>query len=108
MQALTTNRHPDYFSDPETFDPTRWVSNGQITAGSAEQHEMFFSWGKGTRACIGQHMAIMELKILLAQVLDEFEVELESLKTHEDMETTDHFTLIPKGGRCGLIFNKAP
>lgn len=107
MQAYTTNRHPGYFPDPEAFEPSRWISNGAITAGSAEQHDMFLSWGKGTRSCLGQHMATMELKIMLARVLDEFEVALESFRTHDDMETTDHFTLIPKGGRCGLVFEKA-
>lgn len=107
MQAFTTNRHPDYFPEPETFNPARWIAEGAITGGSAGQRDMFMSWGKGTRSCLGQHMAVMELKIMLARVVDEFEVSLESLKTHDDMETTDHFTLIPKGGRCGLIFSSA-
>ncbi|KAH6697163.1 cytochrome P450 [Plectosphaerella plurivora] len=107
MQAYTTNRHPNCFPEPEAFKPDRWIANGTITAGSSEQRDMSLSWGKGTRSCLGQHMAVMELKIMLARVVDDFEVTLESLKTHDDMKTTDHFTLIPKGGRCGLVFSPA-
>lgn len=68
---------------------------------------MMLAWGKGSRTCIGQFMATMEIKILLARLMDQFEVRLEGEQTHSDMEMTDHFTLIPKGQKCGLIFSKA-
>lgn len=68
---------------------------------------MMLVWGKGSRICLGQHMAIMELKILLARIIDMFEVRLAGEQTHADMEMTDHFTLIPKGKKCGLIFTEA-
>jgi cytochrome P450 len=70
--------------------------------------EMMLVWGKGTRACLGQHMATMEIKMLLGRMMDRFEVNLSGPETHEEMEMTDHFTLIPKGHRCSLIFKDAP
>jgi cytochrome P450 len=107
MQALTTQRNPKYFPDPDKYNPNRWISNGAINSGSPEAREMMLVWGKGTRACLGQHMATMEIKILLARIVDRFDAKLAGEKTHDEMEMTDHFTLIPKGKRCGLIFSEA-
>jgi cytochrome P450 len=107
MQAYTTQRNPTYFPQPDEFKPERWISNGAINPGTPEAREMMLVWGKGSRVCLGQHMAIMEIKILLATLIDSFEVQLEGAQTHSDMEMTDHFTLIPKGKKCGLVFTKA-
>jgi cytochrome P450 len=68
---------------------------------------MMFVWGKGPRACLGQYMATMETKILLARLIDCCEARLEGPQTHSDMEMMDHFTLVPKGKKCGLVFTKA-
>ena len=107
MQAFTTQRNPEYFPDADTFKPERWVTNGEINPGTTGMRDMMLVWGKGTRVCLGQHMAMMEIKILLARMVDRFGVELAGPKTHEEMEMTDHFTLIPKGKRCSLVFSSA-
>ncbi len=43
--------------------------------------ELFRAGGKGTRGCLGQHMATMELKILLGRLIDRLEVQLEGQST---------------------------
>jgi cytochrome P450 len=106
MQPFTVQRDPKYFSDPDKFSPDRWVSNGEIEHGSPDVREMMIPWGRGPRTCIGKHMATMESKISLARMIADFEVQLAGEKTHDEMVMTDHFTLIPKGQRCGLIFSE--
>lgn len=66
--------------------------------------EMILVWGKGTRACLGKPIATMELKLGTAALVRKFSVEIGSPTTDDDMEMTDHFTLIPKGGKCLLTF----
>ncbi|KAK1760108.1 cytochrome P450 [Echria macrotheca] len=106
MQATTTQRDPAYFPKPEQFDPSRWLTaDGQIYQGTPDMQEMMIVWGgKGPRVCMGQYMATMEIKLLLARLMAQFTVRLQSEATHDEMVMTDHFTLIPKGKRCGLVF----
>jgi cytochrome P450 len=107
VQAYTTQRDPAYFPDPDKFDPSRWINaDGTINPGTPELQDMMMVWGKGPRTCSGQYMATMELKILLARLMDRFQVALHGEKTHADMEMTDHFVLIPKGHCCSLIFTE--
>jgi cytochrome P450 len=107
MQAFTNQRNPTYFPEPDKFDPDRWISDGVINPGTPEMREMMLVWGKGSRTCIGQYMATMEIKILLARVLEQFEVRMQGEQTHAEMEMTDHFALVPKGRRCGLVLSEA-
>jgi len=108
MQATTTQRDLTYFPNPDQFDPARWLTpNGTIYPGTPEMQEMMLVWGgKGPRVCPGQYMATMEVKLLLARLMDRFTVRLQSESTHDEMVMMDHFTLIPKGKRCGLVFNE--
>jgi cytochrome P450 len=106
MQAITTQRNPAYFPDPDKFDPSRWISDEVINPGTPEMREMMLVWAKGSRVCLSQRMPTMEIKILLVRVLGQLDVRLQSEQTHADMEMTDHFTLIPEGKRCGLIFSR--
>lgn len=106
MPAYTTQRSATHFPDPDTFDPARWITDdGQIFQGTPEVQQMMLVWGgKGPRSCPGQHIAKMEIKIVVARLVERFVVRLESERTHAEMEMTDHFTLIPRGRRCGLVF----
>ena len=51
-------------------------------------------------------MSLMEMKIATAALIKRYTVRLASEKTVDDMEMTDHFTLIPKGLKCPLVFEK--
>ncbi len=58
-------RDPRFFEAPEDFRPERWLD------GSCDELPRFayFPFGGGPRVCIGNHFAIMELKILLVTLL---------------------------------------
>lgn len=52
-------------------------------------------------------MAYMELKKGAAAIVKKFHLELGSHTVDDDMEMTDYFILIPKGGRCILRMVKS-
>ena len=57
--------NPRYWDAPEVFNPDRW--NKPI-----ENHAAFLPFFSGPRNCIGQHMAMMEVKLTVAGVLGRY------------------------------------
>jgi len=60
-----------YFEDPWAFNPERWKENKNKIDPYA-----FTPFSAGPRNCIGQHLAIMESKIIISEFLEKFDVKL--------------------------------
>lgn len=66
------HRHSAFWTDPETFDPERFAPDG-----SKERHSWsFIPFSGGPRTCIGNMFALVEASILVAQLLNRFDVEV--------------------------------
>ncbi|MET9677708.1 cytochrome P450 [Streptomyces sp. NPDC006482] len=63
-----THRHPDYWEDPERFDPDRFTPEAE----AARPRYAWFPFGGGPRACIGQHFSMLESVIALAMMLQRY------------------------------------
>jgi cytochrome P450 len=64
---------PRHWPEPEKFDPMRFTPE-QI----AKRHK--YAWvpfGGGAHMCIGLHFAYMQIKILMAQILTRYRIEIE-------------------------------
>ncbi len=64
----TTHRHPEFWPDPERFDPSRFVGD------HGRPHYAYFPFGGGPRGCVGEHFAMLEATVLLATVLVKHQV----------------------------------
>jgi len=60
-----------HFSNPEQFNPSRWKD----PAGKLDAHA-FTPFSAGPRNCLGQHLAIVESKIIVAEFLKKFDFKL--------------------------------
>ncbi|XP_044730897.1 cytochrome P450 4d2-like [Chrysoperla carnea] len=63
------HRNPEYFSDPESFKPERFLEE--------TQNKNYFSYvpfSAGSRNCIGQKFAMYEMKSTLSKVLRHYEL----------------------------------
>ena len=59
--------------DPELFDPDRWAPDNP----DAEKlKELYYPFSMGKRSCVGQNLAALEIKLILASVLRSFRFEL--------------------------------
>uniref|UniRef100_A0A182VX83 Uncharacterized protein n=1 Tax=Anopheles minimus TaxID=112268 RepID=A0A182VX83_9DIPT len=73
-------RNPDYFPNPEKFDPERF--NVESSAEKTNPYQ-YIPFSAGPRNCIGQKFAVTELKSVVSKVLRNFEI-LPSEHPHEE------------------------
>ena len=52
------HRNPAIFLDPETWCPERWMRGGADDKMQDEKEQWFWAFGKGPRACIGNHLVM--------------------------------------------------
>ncbi|MGH7896845.1 MAG: cytochrome P450 [Candidatus Binatia bacterium] len=68
LSAYVTHRHPEFWPDPEHFDPERFSPGDD--AGRPEY--AYFPFGGGPRRCIGNQFAMMEAQLILAMTSQRF------------------------------------
>jgi cytochrome P450 len=66
--SYLSHRHPAVWTEPERFDPTRFV-------GRRPGPPQFYPFGSGARRCIGMHFALLEMRIVLAHTLSRWRVQ---------------------------------
>lgn len=72
LSPYLIHRHPALFPDAERFDPSRFL------AGSAPDPASFvhMPFSGGPRHCVGRHFAEVEMQLVLAAIVQRFEVSL--------------------------------
>ena len=95
-----TQRCAKYFPDPLRIDPERFRVGGE---GCQRPRFSYFPFGGGTRQCIGEHFALMELVTVLALVLPRFRFEI---SPDEAIAPRPTITLRPKNGLRGRIVQR--
>lgn len=81
------HRDPRYWTDPQEFKPERWEK--QHVPGS------YLPFGDGPTNCIGQKLAMLEIKLVVAHLLSKYNV---SLLPGQDLSYTSTFTTGLKQG----------
>jgi cytochrome P450 len=61
---------PEVFPEPLKFDPDRWNSL------KLEDPFQFIPFSAGSRNCIGQHLGVVEIKVIVALFLKNFQFEV--------------------------------
>lgn len=64
------NRNPNTFKDPDVFKPSRWIN--------PPEKGTFIPFGLGRRNCIGQVLAMAELRTVLARFLVDYKFTVHS------------------------------
>ncbi|PHV11815.1 cytochrome P450 [Chitinimonas sp. BJB300] len=67
------HRHPAFWREPDRFDPERFLP-GET---QLQHHRCaYLPFGGGPRVCIGNHFAMMEGQLLLAQIAQRYDLQL--------------------------------
>jgi cytochrome P450 len=77
-----TQRHKAYWPDPHRFDPERYIS------GARPVPYAWLGFGGGPRNCIGAGFGLVEAKVVLARLLQNFNLTLVEPHVHPHMGAT--------------------
>ncbi|KAK6342446.1 hypothetical protein TWF718_007849 [Orbilia javanica] len=96
-QIYTLHRDPELFPDPMAFKPERWIN------GTKDMDNAIAAFGGTSRICPGRHLAMMELRLMVAMMLKYLHnVELADSATDDSMDFAELFMLHPKANKLEL------
>jgi cytochrome P450 len=72
ISSYVSHHHPDFWPNPEGFDPDRWLP--EVVAERPKQ--AWFPFSGGPHQCIGGYFGLMEMQIVIAMILQRFELEV--------------------------------
>ena len=68
LVTYATHRHPEFWDNPDRFDPDRFLPE----AVAGRHRHAYVPFGTGQRACIGRHLAMLETPLVLAMLVRRF------------------------------------
>lgn len=68
LVTYATHRHPEFWDDPDRFDPDRFLPE----AVAKRHRHAYVPFGTGQRACVGRHLAMLETPLVLAMLTRRF------------------------------------
>ncbi|KAF2492305.1 cytochrome P450 [Lophium mytilinum] len=89
-----TNYLPSNFTRPGEFLPERWLGAAEFEGDDRDARQPF---SFGARNCIGKNLAYAEMRLILAKVCWNFDMELDEERCGEWMEGQKVFILWQKG-----------
>jgi cytochrome P450 len=96
MSQWVVHRDPRWFTEPEKFQPERWLGDLQ----NRLPKFAYFPFGGGPRLCVGNTFALMETALVLATIAQRYRFTL--LPGHP-IEPVASFTLRPKSGIPAVV-----
>ncbi|KAK3325938.1 cytochrome protein [Apodospora peruviana] len=82
MSSPLQHMDPSIFPNPRAFNPGRWI---RAAEDGMDLSKYMVSFTKGSRACLGIHMAYAEMYLVIARIIRRFELELHDT-TGDDVE----------------------
>ncbi|KAI0138673.1 cytochrome P450 [Hypoxylon sp. NC0597] len=67
------NHHPDFWKDPMTFAPERWMDDPAYKGDRLDAMQPF---SYGPRNCIGRNLAYAEMRLILAKIIYNFDMSI--------------------------------
>ncbi|OJJ43242.1 hypothetical protein ASPZODRAFT_103682 [Penicilliopsis zonata CBS 506.65] len=89
MSSWMIHHNEDIFPNAEVFDPTRWTDKDKSKA----LEKYLFSFGKGSRQCVGMSLAYCELYVTLGRVFRQFDNLKTRIKTRQELLYDDYFSM---------------
>lgn len=82
LDIYALHRHEGIWPQPTEWLPERWLPDHQETLGPRKSNA-FLPFGAGARTCIGRYLATMEMQVLTASLLRDFELQPDPVRVPE-------------------------
>ncbi|XP_017032888.1 probable cytochrome P450 6d5 [Drosophila kikkawai] len=92
ISLIGMHRDPEYFPNPLTYQPERYLDENKNFRQAA-----YMPFGEGPRHCIGLRMGKVNVKIAVAKILSNFDLEIRKEKREIEFGANG-VTLMPKEG----------
>jgi cytochrome P450 len=79
ISPYITQRHPEFWENPEAFDPDRFLPERSTD----RPRHAYFPFGGGPRLCMGVEMAMMEMTLVMVMVAQRHRIHLVSCHREE-------------------------
>ncbi|MFY0564357.1 cytochrome P450 [Archangium lansingense] len=70
--SYATHRHPDFWEEPERFDPDRWLPERE----SARHAHAYHPFAIGPRICLGNNFSLLETHVMAAMLARRFKLRM--------------------------------
>jgi cytochrome P450 len=91
LSPYVTQRHPDFWEDPDRFDPERFT----VARSAGRPSFAYFPFGGGPRSCIGSGLASVEMQLVVVMVAQRFRL---SIPPGRAVDIDPGLTLRPRPG----------
>ncbi|PHH63898.1 hypothetical protein CDD81_5346 [Ophiocordyceps australis] len=89
MTALLMHLDEELFPEPTRFNPSRWSSDEV----QKSTHKNWAPFSRGTRMCLGMHLAWAELYMLIASLVMRFNFDLADTDLRDVVPVSDNFAV---------------
>ena len=101
MDNYAVSHDPTIFPDHKTYNPSRWLHDRKAPS-SKQLSRYMVAFGRGTRSCVGMHLAYAELYIGLSTLFRRFDMKLFETDWLAVDLFMDKFVLRPRPGTKGV------
>ena len=67
--------HERHFPNPTAFEPARWLEGSDAALTPTSPKRVAMPFGGGPRVCPGRYLALLEIKMAMAMLLNSFEID---------------------------------
>ncbi|OQU97048.1 hypothetical protein CLAIMM_03051 [Cladophialophora immunda] len=105
VHGWSMHRDPRYFSHATEFIPERWVDE-ERPADYHHDTRAFIPFNLGQYACIGKGLALLEMRLVVAELVKRFDITLDDSHDEKAFQQAVRSNLSLLKGRLPLIFTE--
>ncbi|KAL2498748.1 Cytochrome [Abeliophyllum distichum] len=91
VNTFAIGRDPNAWTDPEKFNPERFVGSSIDLRG---QHFQLLPFGSGRRGCPGMQLGLILVRLIVAQLVHCFDWKLTNNMLPSELDMTEEFGLV--------------